>query len=517
MKQSSALVPVVAGFGIMLLLLLAVTAIGVTHIRILSNQLAAIVSERNQKSEFAATMRALHEARYQSLMLASSQRDAFLRDEEIMRFSHMAMDFIQVRDQFLALPLDSGERQLWERIRQDLKIVEGATNQALYLMQSERLDEARHLIQQDLAPRQANMMGEWGRMVAMQRGKNQLALSQARTAGSQAGKLAMALSAAAFLVGIVIAVFVIRRYRGLEKDLFEEKERAQITLQAIGDAVVRFNHARVVSYLNPVAEHLLGFAGGVDAERPIAQTLCLFDRQSRADLTDALVANVLQGASATLPATACLRTAQGTEYEVEGKCSPIHSPAGDIMGGVLVIRDVSAARAMYRKLLWQADHDSLTGLINRRAFEERVTRSLAGRTPESPPLSLLFIELNRFAQVNDKAGHAAGDALLKQLAQLMQSRIREHDCLGRLGGAEFGILLIDYHRDAAEDMAHAVLAGISDYHFTWRDQSYQVGASIGLAHIPPHWHTWDECLAAAYAACHKAKRSGHNEIVVHQQ
>lgn len=517
MRQSSALVPVVAGFGIMLLLLLAVTAIGVTHIRILSNQLTAIVSERNQKSEFAATMRALHEARYQSLMLASGQRDAFQRDEEMMRFSRMALDFIQVRDQFLALPLDSGERQLWERIRLDLKIVEDATNQTFDLLRADRLDEARRLIQQDLAPRQENMMREWSRMVAMQRGKNQLALRQARAAGSRARNLAMALSAAGFLVGMVIAYFVIRRYRRLEQDLFEEKERAQITLQAIGDAVVRFNSTRGVCYLNPVAEHLLGLAGAGDAGKPIVQALRLFDRQSHDDLTAALVDHVFQGASVVLPASACLRSAQGREYEVEGKCSPIHTPAGDIMGGVLVMRDVTQAREMHRKLLWQADHDSLTGLINRRAFEERVARSLASKRAAEFPMSLLFIDLDRFKQVNDDAGHAAGDELLKQLAQLMQSRIRENDYLARLGGDEFGIMLIACPDDAAERLAREIRDGVAAYRFVWGNQSYQVGASIGLVHIPPHWQTWDECLAAADAACYKAKRSGRNEVVVHQQ
>nr|MBP8902660.1 hypothetical protein [Thiobacillaceae bacterium] len=117
MRTPSALVPVVAGFGVILLLLLAVTAIGVTHIRHLSNQLTAIVSERNQKAEFAATMHALHQARYQSLTLASSLDDPFLRDEEMMRFARMAGTFIQVRDRFLDLPLDADELELWHEIR----------------------------------------------------------------------------------------------------------------------------------------------------------------------------------------------------------------------------------------------------------------------------------------------------------------------------------------------------------------------------------------------------------------
>lgn len=342
MKRPSALVPVVAGFGIMLLLLLAVTAIGVTHIRDLGNQLSAIVSERSQKAEYAATMRALHEARYQSLVLASSQDDAFQRDEEVMRFSHMALDFIRVRDQFLALPLDDGERRLWTRIRQDLRRVEASAGETIDLLQTGRLTAARRQIDQDLLPHQRDMMREWSRLVDLQHAKNQRALAEARAAGTRARNLALTLSAAGVLVGIVIAVSVVRLSRRLENDLFEEKERAQITLGAIGDAVVRFNGAGGVCYLNPAAERLLGLRADEHAGAPLAQVLHLRAASGHADLTAALVAEVLQGGGAVLPIQAQLRSSRGGECTVAGQASPIHTPAGEIMGGVLVLREAEA-------------------------------------------------------------------------------------------------------------------------------------------------------------------------------
>ena len=162
MKQpTSALVPVIAGFSVILLLLLAVTAIGVTHIRQLSNQLTAIVSERNQKSEFAASMRGLHESRFQSMLLASSMDDAFDRDEEIMRFSEMAREFIQIRDRFLALPLDTSELELWEEMRGEVRQVELYADQVFDLLQSNQLAQARQFIKQVLTPHQERMMQGW--------------------------------------------------------------------------------------------------------------------------------------------------------------------------------------------------------------------------------------------------------------------------------------------------------------------------------------------------------------------
>jgi diguanylate cyclase (GGDEF)-like protein len=225
----------------------------------------------------------------------------------------------------------------------------------------------------------------------------------------------------------------------------------------------------------------------------------------------------MRGNHVELPATANLISAQGMEYEVEGKCSPIHSPDGEIEGGVLVIRDVTEAREMQRKLVWQADHDGLTGIMNRRAFEERVTRALNSKRASEYPLSLLFIDLDHFKQVNDSAGHAAGDELLKQLGKLMQSRIRENDVLARLGGDEFAIMLTACPNDMAEKIATVVRDSVANLNFVWESATYQVGASIGVVHVPPQWATLDECMAAADAACYKAKHNGRNEIVVHGQ
>jgi diguanylate cyclase (GGDEF)-like protein/PAS domain S-box-containing protein len=515
-RTPSALVPVVAGFGVILLLLLAVTAIGVTHIRHLSNQLTAIVSERNQKAEFAATMHALHQARYQSLILASSLDDPFLRDEEMMRFASMAGTFIQVRDRFLDLPLDADELELWHEIRGELLRVEEHAGQIFDLLGRDAVDAARGKIRHELLPRQKRMMQGWSRLLDMQREKNQAAQRDALAARDRAQTLAMALSAAAMLVGVGIAVFVVRLSRRLEKDLFEEKERAQVTLQAIADGVVRFDKGLDTGYLNPAAEQLLGLSAREAMGRPLGDVLRLFDRQTRGDLTAALTGDIRKGAPLNLPGNASLLSAQGMEFEVEGRCSPIHDQEGRITGGVLVIRDVTEERELNRKLSWQADHDSLTGLHNRRAFEERVARALGGKRAGDMPMSLLFIDLDYFKQVNDSAGHAAGDELLRQLAGLMLSRIRDSDLLARLGGDEFGVMLTACPHDVAERIALAIRDGIANWHFTWEDRGHRVGASIGVVHVPPTWASLDECLAAADAACYKAKQNGRNAIVVHQ-
>ncbi len=517
MRRPSIQVPVIAGFGVILLLLLSVTAISVTHIRLISEQLTAIVSERNQKAEFAAIMHGLHEARFQSLLLAASQPDPFLRDEETMRFSQMAVDFIRVRDRFLSLPLDDEEFQLWSDMRGEVRQVEEKAGQVLDLIRADELGKARARINNDLFPHQKRMMEGWDRLLELQRMKNREALREAQSARDRARQLSIALSVVAMLVGAIITVFVVRLSRRMEKDLFEEKERAQVTIQAIADGVIRFDREMRIGHINPAAELMLGLTAREARDKPLREIIKLFERQERSDLTAPLGEDVMRGNHVELPPTANLLSAQGMEYEVEGKCSPIHSPEGDIEGGVLVIRDVTEAREMQRKLVWQADHDGLTSLMNRRAFEERVARALHSKRANEHPMSLMFIDLDFFKQVNDSAGHAAGDELLKQLAKLMQSRIRDNDVLARLGGDEFGIMLLSCPHDVAERIATLVRDSIANLKFVWEGTSHQIGASIGVVHVPPSWATLDECLAAADAACYKAKDMGRNEIVVHEQ
>jgi diguanylate cyclase (GGDEF)-like protein/PAS domain S-box-containing protein len=359
------------------------------------------------------------------------------------------------------------------------------------------------------------MMRGWKALLDMQRAKNEAALRDAVAARDRSKSLAMALSAAAMLVGISIAVFVVRLSRRLEKDLFEAKERAQVTLRAIGDGVLRFDREGVLRYLNPAMGHLLGVDAETSQGRPFTQVLHLTERGTRADLAARLMAETLQGSGFDLPEAAVLTSGFGLEHEVAGRCSPIRDERGKIGGGVLVLRDVSEQRELSRKLAWQAEHDALTGLQNRRAFEERVSRILVSRRAGDLPLSLLFIDLDYFKNVNDSAGHAAGDELLRRIAALMLCRIRESDFLARMGGDEFGLLLTACPHDMAERIAASLRDGIAALRLDWNGHSHQVGASIGVVHVPPHWASLDECLAAADAACYKAKQSGRNAIVVH--
>ncbi|HNQ04839.1 MAG TPA: diguanylate cyclase [Thiobacillaceae bacterium] len=511
MKRPPTLVPVIAGFSVMLLLIAGVTAIGSTYVRRLSDQLTAIVAERNAKAELATAMRAIHEARYQALMLASGTADPFLRDETLMRFSRLALEFIQTRDKFLALPLDEAELHLWMDVREAVRQVEDDGEQVVVQLQHEHPEEARRRILQDLRPLQETMMARWTRLVDMQREKNEAAMREARMASTRAHQLTLILSMGAFLVGLIVSILVIRMSRRMQHDLFEEKERAEITLHAIGEAVLRFDMHGQLRYLNPVAEQLMGLDGRHAQNHTLETILHLYEKGSRADLTGNLLRDTLRGITHILPGKACLLSATGVEYEVEGTSAPIHGVAGTIRGGVLVLRDVTESRETHGQQQWLAEHDGLTGLLNRRALEDRLARALASKRAGDRPLSLLYVCLRHCQDIHDTAGQAASDELLRRLARQMRERIRESDPLARMAAHEFAILLRTCPEDMAEDIAQGLRDAIARYAFIWNGDTYRVDACLGLVQVPPHWDT-DECLRAARAVCDRATHEGQDHL-----
>jgi diguanylate cyclase (GGDEF)-like protein/PAS domain S-box-containing protein len=514
MRRPSILVPVIAGFGIVLLLLLSVTAIGVSHIRQISDRLTAIVAERNQKTALAATLHGLHESRYQALLLAASQNDAFARDEALMRFSRLAGQFIRSRDQFLGLPQDDAERRLWSELRDEVRRVELLSDQIQGLIRAGELAQARQRIRQVLFPLQQDLMANWDRLIQLQRDKNQAALTEAGTTRMRARNLSLALSGVALLVGVFVTVFVVRLSRRTEKDLLDEKERAQVTLHAIADGVVRFDAQGRVGFVNPMAEAMLGCAAREALGKPLTALLKLLDHHDQSDLTLRLVEAARLGRQMELPPTSQLLSAHGMEYEVEGKCSPIPSHEGHVEGGVLVLRDVTEIREIQRRLVWRADHDGTTGLANRRAFEDRLSRVLTSKRASEQPVSLVFIDLDQFRQSNEQAGRAAGDQLLRQLGRLLQSRVRESDLLARLDGDEFALMLLACPPAMAEKIAGVLLDSVAHLDFAWSGTAYAVAARIAVVHVRAEWATLDECLAAADAAREQARLAGAGRVFV---
>ena len=202
----------------------------------------------------------------------------------------------------------------------------------------------------------------------------------------------------------------------------------------------------------------------------------------------------------------------GDEFAVENSSSPIRSHDGELIGAVLVFRNITHIRNLSKKMEFQATHDALTGLINRHEFEHQLQIAVKSARESDRNHAICYLDLDQFKIVNDTCGHIAGDQLLKELASLMPHNIRSSDCLARLGGDEFGVLMFDCPIKQAEKVADGLRAAIRDFTFSWDRKTFDVGVSIGLVPIRKDSGSVQDVLRRSDSACYIAKDLGRNRV-----
>jgi len=315
---------------------------------------------------------------------------------------------------------------------------------------------------------------------------------------------------------VLLAMEDITERKQAQDSLFEEKERVQVTLRCIGEGVITTDANGIVEYLNPTAEHLTGWSEAEACGQPIDNVFNIIDEGSH-EPSDNLVARCLQqGQILSLEQDIAIISRNGPEYAIEDTVAPIRGSHGRLLGAVIVFRDVTKQRRMTKELVHHADHDALTGLVNRREFVKRLERAVA--TSKSPATQhvLCFIDLDQFKIVNDSVGHAAGDELLRQVAGLFLEKVRDRDTLARLGGDEFALLLDNCPLEKGLVIAEAIVAELRDYRFVWKGRLFQIGVSLGLVPIAGKIDSAAAILSQADQACYSAKAQGRNRVHVYQ-
>ncbi|NEQ32696.1 MAG: PAS domain S-box protein, partial [Leptolyngbya sp. SIO4C5] len=301
-----------------------------------------------------------------------------------------------------------------------------------------------------------------------------------------------------------------------EQALFEEKELAQITLRSIGDAVITTDATGHVVYFNPIAEQLTGWSEAEAKGRPLLEVFQIINEITLEPAPNPVERVLREGVILGLANHTALIHREGTRSSIEDSAAPIRNRKGTVIGAVLVFRDVTQARKLARQISWQANHDTLTGLVNRNYFEQKLTQALESAHQENQHHVLCYLDLDQFKVVNDTCGHIAGDELLRQLARLIRNGIRTIDTLARLGGDEFGILLYQCPLDRAIAIAEELRQAVYQFRFVWENNSFGVGVSIGLVVINADSLNLVSVMSAADAACYAAKDAGRNQVQVYQ-
>jgi diguanylate cyclase (GGDEF)-like protein/PAS domain S-box-containing protein len=298
--------------------------------------------------------------------------------------------------------------------------------------------------------------------------------------------------------------------------LHEEKERAEVTLHSIGDGVITTDVDGCVRYMNPVAERLTGHTLASAEGMLIERVYNVIDEQTGSSLANPLRLCLADQTSICSVLQAQLISADGQIHSVEETASPIRDREGRTIGAVLVVHDVTASREASRQLEYQATHDALTGLLNRRQFEHYIERAIESVASDGRTHAMCYMDLDQFKVVNDTCGHSAGDRLLVELSRIIRGKTREKDILGRLGGDEFGLLLYDVNLDQANFYAAEIRNSIRDYRFLVDGYTFEVGVSIGIVSIHADSGSLADVFTAVDVACYVAKDKGRNEIYISQ-
>ena len=304
--------------------------------------------------------------------------------------------------------------------------------------------------------------------------------------------------------------------KSLEVSLSRSKRQAQYTLESISEGVITTDDEGSIDYMNRAAESMTSANREEAAGHTISELFLLVDEADRRPLGDPVEKCLAMRRRVNMGRRALLVSREGEqEHSIEITASPIRGPGNSISGTVVVFHDVSEIRGLTRQMSYQATHDALTGLVNRREFERRLQEAMDSAHAEESTHVLCYMDLDRFKAVNDSCGHLAGDNMLREVAALIKSQVRDSDFVGRLGGDEFGTVLVGCPLDKARQISSDICNAVADYRFVWKDKIFNIGISIGLVEIKHVSGNLQDIMSAADSACYVAKQRGRGQIHIY--
>ncbi|MDH5217132.1 MAG: EAL domain-containing protein [Gammaproteobacteria bacterium] len=507
---------IVIGFGLILILTLSILSLSYTRLTNLKTDIETINNEYHAKANIVHKMLQIVSERSLSMHNMRTISDPFIVDEEYLQYNALATRFVLLRVQLENLLNTATEKTLFSEIQLIIRRAQPLQNRivdnfldghghtiTLEMMDEDRKDEQR-------------IYGKFNELISLQNESSRMALIRAEASYNQTLELLFALSLFSIIIGAAITFSVIKRVTRSENAVFKEKEKAEVTLKAIGDAVITTDIENRIVYMNPVAETLTQSTLVQMQDRKLCELIDFKDNHNgtlnlceQLKLSDDNYVKI-NNAELTIKSI-------NKELSIEGSAATINDERKKTIGKVIVFRDVSENKHLANMLSWQASHDPLTGLANRREFEELLGHLLKDSKTNRRHHAVLYIDLDQFKVVNDTCGHTAGDTLLQQLTSILQSKIRGSDTLARLGGDEFGLLLESCDIDRAEKIANELLTTIQAFRFTWDTYIFKLGASIGVVPVKHDSESIAKILSNADSACYIAKDNGRNRVWVKRQ
>jgi len=503
------------GFGVILSLSLIVGLFSYSRLTFLKAEIDSIANEHHVKTLLINHMHKIVSERSLTVhnIMHSVTEDPFRADEEFMHYNKLATAFVLTREHYSDFPLRQEESQLFQDTLQIIRESQPLQDQLISnVMDGLSGNNTQAMFDKD----RKNEQQLYNNFNALLSSENELSL-QAHTSASDAYNEALLLliifSIVTLVVSLIVAQYVIRRVTRTEKALFEEKKQAEITLHAMGDAVVTTDLSGKILYSNPIAELIIGKSHEEIRGQEFCSVVHILDRNKTPvtfQLEDKLAARNISLADSTI-----INLQNQEEIPIEGTTSLLHDENSQIIGRINIFRDLSENRNLTDLVAWQATHDTLTGLMNRNQFEQLLSHKLEDAKTNKREHAFLYADLDQFKVINDTCGHTAGDNLLQQVTKTLLTKVRLGDTVSRLGGDEFGLLLDSCSIDTAQRIAEEILQDIQAFRFDWEGVSFKIGASIGVLEINEESVSVAKLMSDADAACYIAKEKGRNCAWIH--
>ena len=302
-----------------------------------------------------------------------------------------------------------------------------------------------------------------------------------------------------------------------EETLFLEKERAQVTLNSIGDAVISTDIVGNITYLNGVAEQMTGWSLAEAKGQPFTDIFRIVDGVTRETLCNPMELAIKENKPVAITIDSVLIRRDGYEAPIEDSAAPIRDRGGHVTGAVIVFHDVSEARSMVLKMTHLAQHDFLTDLPNRLLLNDRLTQAISLARRRRKQLAVLFMDVDNFKNINDSLGHVIGDKLLQSVARRLMTCVRSSDTVSRQGGDEFVVLLADVESaKAVRSGATKILSALVEKH-SIAEHELNVTLSIGISVFPGDGEDAETLIKNADAAMYHAKENGRNNYQFFKQ
>ena len=534
-------------FLIIIAMMTTMVSLAISGMHEIQQKLDQVVSVNAEKLRQIAIMRRSNRERIIDLQYMLLLEDPFEIDEIAMQHMGHANHFIAARKKLHEMASSQAETEALERIRAASMLAAPLNDRIRDLVLDEEQKQAKELMIEELSPAQDRIYAEFAKLAEIYEYQAELSNGTARQQNDLVYNRIIAILVVVIGFCVIIAYKIIQhisrkelaltkhtdqleklvneRTAALSQEVGEriraegiarqESKRLAVTLASIGDGVITIKPDSTIEYMNRAAEQLTQLNCEQVMGQPVDKVLLLLDRISGNEKSIGTIPPDKQSRMES-SGDGILILNNGEQLDIQQTVADITDEEGTTHGSVIVLRDVSEARALAQRLTHQATHDPLTGLVNRREFESRVNIALNRASSDNITHTVGYIDLDKFKVVNDSCGHTTGDRLLRELSERVKSRLRKGDTFARLGGDEFGLLLDQCSIEKGLEIAQTVKQTISDYRLLHNDQVYSVGASIGLVEISSESNDLSTLLSVADAACYMAKERGRNCVQVYR-